>query len=102
MKIEVNINKTYFMFILGIIFLLAGGLVYAYGTSNPSTFGHTTGEISGTLTKSSCYWTSRSRCDSCTKTWTCGSGEIVDALRHQSTGETHVDYVWIRCCKIGF
>ncbi len=31
--------------ILGIMFLLAGGLVYAYGTSSPSVVGHSVGEI---------------------------------------------------------
>jgi uncharacterized membrane protein len=45
MKIEVDINKKYFMIVLGIIFLLAGTLVYAYGTSSPSVVGHSSGEI---------------------------------------------------------
>jgi hypothetical protein len=45
MKIEVNINKTYFMIILGVMFLLAGGLVYAYGGSSPSVVGHSANEI---------------------------------------------------------
>lgn len=33
------------MIVLGVMFLLAGSLVYAYGTSSPSTFGHSAGEI---------------------------------------------------------
>jgi len=84
------------------MFLLAGGFVYAYGTTNAEVLGHSAGEISGTLTLTDCYWTEHSRCNSCTRTWTCGAGEVVNALRHQSTGETHVDYVWIQRCKIGF
>ena len=100
MKIEVD--KRYLLIVLGVVFLLAGGLVYAYGTSSPSVVGHTAGEISGTLTLSNCYWTDSGRCNSCTKTWSCGPGEVVKAIRHKSTGETHVDYVWIQCCKLGF
>ena len=42
---QINIEKRAVLAILGVIFLLAGTLVYAYGTSNPSAFGHTLGEI---------------------------------------------------------
>jgi len=102
MKLEASIDKRYFLVVLGIMFLLAGGFVYAYGTSTPATFGHTAEEISGSLTLSDCYWTDSGRCSSCTKTWSCGTGEVVNAIKHKSTGETHVDYVWVQCCKIGF
>ncbi len=33
------------MIILGIVFLLAGALVYAYGGTSPSVIGHSSGEI---------------------------------------------------------
>ena len=33
------------MIILGVVLLLAGGIVYAYGTSSPSAFGHSLGEL---------------------------------------------------------
>lgn len=45
MKIEVNVEKRYFLIILGIIFLLIGGLVYAFGGSEPSVMGHNVEEI---------------------------------------------------------
>ncbi len=44
---HINIEKRYVMIILGFILVLAGALVYAYGTSSPSTFGHSAGEIEG-------------------------------------------------------
>ncbi len=46
MKIKINFNKKTAMIAFGIIFLLAGSLVYAYGTSNPAVFGHSSGEVS--------------------------------------------------------
>jgi hypothetical protein len=55
MKIEVD--KTYIMIILGVMFLLAGTLVYAYGTSSPSVVGHSRGEIQPP-TVSEYSWTS--------------------------------------------
>ena len=45
MKIEVNVDKKIALIVLGMMFLLLGGVVYAYGTSSPSTFGHSAGEI---------------------------------------------------------
>ncbi len=46
MKIEVHVTKRYFFGILGLVLLLAGVLmVYAYGTSTPSVFGHSAGEV---------------------------------------------------------
>jgi hypothetical protein len=50
MKIEINVNKVYFMFTLFFILLIVGSLVvYAWGTNNPSVFGHSSGEIIGAL-----------------------------------------------------
>ena len=43
MKLEINIEKRHFFVLLGAILLL--GIVYAFGTNNPSSFGHTPGEI---------------------------------------------------------
>ncbi len=46
MKLEINIKKRHFFAILGAILLLGIlGVVYAFGTSNPSSFGHSVGEI---------------------------------------------------------
>ena len=42
---QINIEKRLFLILLGIMFLLVGGLVYAYGTSSPSSFGHSLGEL---------------------------------------------------------
>ena len=50
MKIEVNVTKRRFFMIFGTILLLVGIFtVYAFGTNNPSSFGHTLGEIEFTL-----------------------------------------------------
>jgi hypothetical protein len=46
MRLNVNLEKRYVYVIIGLLILVAGCFaVYAYGTSNPSSFGHTTGEI---------------------------------------------------------
>ncbi len=46
MKIEVNITKKRFFVLLFAILLLGIiGVVYAFGTNNPSKFGHSVGEI---------------------------------------------------------
>ncbi|MEK6890259.1 MAG: hypothetical protein AABX35_03670 [Nanoarchaeota archaeon] len=48
MKIEVNLKKRYFIFILASALLLSSLIaVYAYGTNNPSIFGHSAGEVAG-------------------------------------------------------
>ena len=49
---QINIEKRHFLIILGMMCLLAGGVVYAYGTSSASTLGHTGGEIAYT----NCEW----------------------------------------------
>lgn len=47
MKIEVNVQRRYFLTVLAVVLVLAGAIaVYAYGTSAPSSFGHTLGELS--------------------------------------------------------
>ncbi len=48
MKVEINLKKRYFIFIL-VSALLIGSLiaVYAYGTNNPAVFGHSPGELEG-------------------------------------------------------
>ena len=46
MKIEVNITKAKFFVLLGAILLFGiVGVVYAFGTGNPSNFGHSVSEI---------------------------------------------------------
>ena len=46
MKLEINIEKKYFFVLLGAILVLGIlGVAYAFGTNNPSDFGHTPGEI---------------------------------------------------------
>ncbi len=46
MKIEVSISKRHFAIILAAILALGVfGLVYAFGTNNPSSFGHSVGEV---------------------------------------------------------
>lgn len=48
MKLEVTIEKRYVALIVVALFFVAGGFfAYAYGTSTPSTFGHSFGEIEG-------------------------------------------------------
>jgi len=48
MKIEVNLERKYFFAILSVVIIFAAVIgVYAYGTSNPSVFGHSAGEIEG-------------------------------------------------------
>jgi len=48
MKLELNIEKKYFLAILSAVVILAAVFgVYAYGTSNPAVFGHSAGEIEG-------------------------------------------------------
>ncbi len=47
MKINININKMHAMIAFGIMFILAGGIVYAYGGNQPSVMGHSAGEING-------------------------------------------------------
>ncbi|MDO8564146.1 MAG: hypothetical protein Q7R87_04005 [Nanoarchaeota archaeon] len=48
MKIEVNLKKRYFIFILASALLLGSMIaVYAYGTNNPAIFGHSPGELEG-------------------------------------------------------
>lgn len=43
---NINLSNRAVFTILGVLILVLGGLsVYAYGTSNPSNFGHTSGEI---------------------------------------------------------
>ena len=100
MEIEVEINKTYVMIVLGIMFLLAGGLVYAYGTSSPSTFGHTagevdlTGKIQTTYKVTSKQKSSQSIC--CDSGWVrtgCGESGDSGAFSYPISGE---------CCKARF
>lgn len=45
MKLEVNIKKGYFLFLLGMILLFLGGLVYAWGGNDPEIMGHSLGEV---------------------------------------------------------
>lgn len=46
MKIEVNIDKKYFIVLLSAIIIIGGIIIsIAYGTSTPSTFGHSVGEM---------------------------------------------------------
>ena len=50
MKIEINITKTRFFILLGVIFLLGAGIfVYAYNANglggNPAVMGHSVDEI---------------------------------------------------------
>ena len=48
MKLEVNIEKRYAFVIVASLFILAGAIVaYAYGTNNPSVFGHSADEVAG-------------------------------------------------------
>jgi hypothetical protein len=102
MKLEVNINKKVACFILGVMFLLAGGFVYAYGTSNATTFGHSAGEIDvGGLISNDCTWVGGSRCNGCRYNWYCPEGSVATGVAQRSTGETHLDYVWVYCCKLG-
>ena len=46
MRIEVNINKGYFVILSGLLIILTGAiLVYTYGGNQPNVVGHTGGEI---------------------------------------------------------
>jgi len=54
MKIEVNLEKKYFLAILSAVVILAAVFgVYAYGTNTPSVFGHSAGELAITLSNGS-------------------------------------------------
>jgi hypothetical protein len=101
MEIEVEINKTYAMIVLGIIFLLAGGLVYAYGTSSPSNFGHSAGELdlSGsiqTIHKGPVGDQEPSQTICCDAGWVrtgCGESGSQESYSYPTSGE---------CCKAKF
>ncbi len=97
MEIEVNINKFYVMIAIGIVFILAGSLVYAYGTSSPSTFGHSSGEVNlggnfqTTYKASSQKTMSASIC--CDSGWVrtgCGESGATVIYSYPTTGE---------CCR---
>lgn len=46
MRIEVNVTKKrFFVLLFAILLLGVVGVVYAFGTNNPSNFGHSVGEI---------------------------------------------------------
>jgi hypothetical protein len=106
MKIEVN--KKVFMFVLGTMFLLAGGLVYAYGGSSPAVVGHSSGEIelpsdicrtSGSgcpsrLSGCSFSCTTDSRCSSSPK---CPSGYTATGTASQCSANNV--FKW-RCCRL--
>ncbi|MEK6925599.1 MAG: hypothetical protein AABW71_05180 [Nanoarchaeota archaeon] len=48
MKIEINIQKKQFFFLMGFVVLLAGGVfVVAYGGGPPNVMGHSFGELEG-------------------------------------------------------
>lgn len=48
MKIEVNIEKRYVLMIAASVFIIGAIIgVIAYGTSSPSSFGHSFGELDG-------------------------------------------------------
>lgn len=50
MKLQVNLRKRYFVVFLAVALVLGGSLLaYAYGTSSPSTFGHSAGEVDVTI-----------------------------------------------------
>jgi len=42
---QINIEKRVVLVILGVVLLLAGALVYAYGGTQPSVMGHSLGEL---------------------------------------------------------
>ena len=106
MKIE--IDKRYVLIVLGVMFLLAGSLVYAYGTSSAATFGHSSGEIelpsdicrsSGSgcpsrLRSCSFSCTTHSKCSSSPS---CPSGYTATGTASQCS--TNNVFKW-RCCRL--
>ncbi len=112
MKIKINFNKKTAMIAFGIIFLLAGSLVYAYGTSSPSTFGHSAGEINldgsfQTMTKRSSEGSGPTICcDSGWKRVGCGESGDSKSYSYPITGECCKGWfdgdgnVWVTCAKL--
>ena len=46
LNIQINFtNRAIYTFITLVVLILAGAIVYAFGTSTPSTFGHSAGEL---------------------------------------------------------
>jgi hypothetical protein len=103
MKIEVNISKGYFLLIIGLFCLLLGGMVYAFGGTNPESVGHSAGEINftGAVNYSNCTWVGGNRCSNCRYNWYCPNGTIATGVAQKSTGERHIDYSYVYCCQFG-
>ncbi len=47
-----------------------------------------------------CHWVGAVRCGACVKEWLCPNGEIATGSGQGSSGETHLDWIKVRCCKI--
>jgi len=78
-QIILNLEKKYFFGVLGAILILAISIgVYAYGTSNPAVFGHTLGEINGSLGVNFPRWENISLDDSADFDKTCEYRFYVD------------------------
>jgi len=57
MRIEVNINKKYFIILSSLLIVLIGSvIVYTYGGTSPSTIGHSAGEVEGTIPSGFCIF----------------------------------------------
>ncbi|MCU0642557.1 MAG: hypothetical protein MUF61_03215 [archaeon] len=55
---------------------------------------------SGTVSLTGCHWIGLVRCNACTKVWECPAGEIATGVEQKSSGETHLDSVGVKCCKL--
>ena len=118
MELKVNIKKEH---LIVLIALLGVAFAVAYGTNNPRELGHSAGEIDimignqtttlqeaiasgrvggANLRQESCSWAGgNQRCESCEKIWTCPNGTYAAGIKHRSTGENHIDYVGVYCCR---
>lgn len=99
MKIEVNINKSYFFVLLSTLVILAGIIItIAYGGSSPTTMGHSAEEVEGTVPSGFCVFSSTQ--SSCPAGWTRASQFDNRTIRGSDSGigqtggnETHRHWV---------
>ncbi len=81
MKLEVNIDKKYLMIILGVIFLLAGSVVYAYGGSQPSVVGHSAGEVEYTCSWHTLYSDTHAYSGKSVQDHLCPDGKFLNGIK---------------------